>query len=41
MVNNLEDCNSNDVFQDMLDNWEERLHKMYDVIQVMKPAYWE
>lgn len=41
VVNNLEDCNSNDVFQDMLDNWEERLHKMYDVIQVMKPAYWE
>ena len=41
VVNNLEDCNSNDVFQDMLDNWEERLHKMYDVLQVMKPTYWE
>lgn len=36
VVNNLEDYNSNDVFQDMLNDWEERLHKMYDVIQVIR-----
>lgn len=41
VVNNLENCNSNEVLQDMLDNWEGELHRMHDVIQVMKPTYWE
>ena len=41
VVNNMEDCNSNEVFQDMLDVWEGELHRMHDVIQVMKPSYWE
>ena len=41
VVNNLEECESNNVFQDMLDVYEERVHKMADVIRVMKPSYFE
>lgn len=40
VVNNMENCESNGVLQDMLDAWEEKLDTMYNVIEVMRPTYW-
>lgn len=41
VVNNLQECETNNVIQDVLEKWEARFENQQEVLQVMKRSYWD